>query len=86
MPLTRTCKLCGVEVEVCEIGSGQRVEVNTGVVPVFIGESVGAIGFARILHAATCTGDERFDVSGSYRRLDDGLGIEKGKKAARRGP
>lgn len=81
MPLTRTCKLCGVEVEIREIASGHRVEVNPGVIPVFVGEDGGAIGFARTLHVATCTGDQRIDVVGATRRVDIGAGLEERPKA-----
>ena len=54
----RQCSRCGREIQFVRLGSGQRVAVNPGKVPVAIGTDNGGISMGRVLHWATCEAEK----------------------------
>ena len=73
MSQTRRCEVCGGDVEVVFLEGGQKMYVNHGVVPIFLGRDVGgSVSVGRILHWQTCSPGLGIDPEGLRRVVSNG--------------
>lgn len=74
--MSRNCPMCGAQVELAHLKeTGQRVLVNPGFVPLFLGpDSGGGIVMGRVPHHQTCPKAQGIrTVDGLARIANDGV-------------